>query len=260
MNIEKRDFNELEKNLKKEIREEGKLDTRVKKESEKLSKANEHIRDLEKRLSYLEKKSKQRDRDNIKMELDNEIVSRMSLENDIGKIKMGLESVKSKVNDKKLHSMYDKEMNNIRREMESEMDSHVQDFRNKINEWRSLLMKESGEFTKFIRENDVAMLHAEIKKNREMLKKMNKSIEVTATKFFAENLEDFVSTLDNKLPEMVSKDQYVKDMKHVLESLNDQDDKDLEEIKERVKHLEYSIGKLIEIMRTHIDNSPSVIE
>ncbi|MBI4019543.1 MAG: hypothetical protein HY364_04795 [Candidatus Aenigmarchaeota archaeon] len=141
-----------------------------------------------------------------------------------------------------------------------ELNMHITDFSNQMNALRGRLMQESSEFSQFIKQNDINQFRKEMKDHNKMLRSIDKRIEKSAMKFFAENLEDFARAMDRKAPAFVTREAYEKDMQALGEKLRKIEAPESAALYERMDSLERDIGRTIVAMRSMMSRVPVVVE
>src|SRR3989344_4525863 len=142
----------------------------------------------------------------------------------------------------------------------NELNAHLADFSNQMNALRGRLMQESSEFSQFMKQNDINQFRKEMKEHHKMLRSIDKKIEKSAMRFFAENLEDFAKALDRRMPAMVTREAYDRDMKALAEKLGKIEAPESAALYERMDSLERDIGRTIVAMRSMMSRVPVVVE
>ena len=145
-------------------------------------------------------------------------------------------------------------------EILSEIDRHMSDFKNQMNAVRSKVLQEGEQFSQFVKDSDIVKLRNEIQEHHQTLKSIDKKIEKSATKFFAENLEEFAKALDMNMPAFVTRDRYEQDMKRIDGTLKNISAPDIAPLYDRMDMLERDVGQLVLSLRTMLMRVPIVIE
>ncbi|HLD83597.1 MAG TPA: hypothetical protein VI979_01955 [archaeon] len=144
--------------------------------------------------------------------------------------------------------------------VEEELNTHITDFSNQMNALRGRLMQESSEFSQFMKQNDINQFRKEMKEHHKMLRSIDKRIEKSAIRFFAENLEDFAKAMDRRTPIMVTREAYDHDMHALAAKLSKIEAPDGAALYERMDSLERDIGRTIVAMRSMMSRVPVVVE
>ena len=142
----------------------------------------------------------------------------------------------------------------------NELNAHLADFSNQMNALRGRLMQESSEFSQFMKQNDINQFRKEMKEHHKMLRSIDKRIEKSAIRFFAENLEDFAKAMDRRTPIMVTREAYDHDMHALAAKLSKIEAPDGAALYERMDSLERDIGRTIVAMRSMMSRVPVVVE
>ncbi|MBI4014395.1 MAG: hypothetical protein HY365_00385 [Candidatus Aenigmarchaeota archaeon] len=145
-------------------------------------------------------------------------------------------------------------------EMQQELDRHITDFNNQMNAVRSRILQEGEQFSQFVKDSDIVKLRHEMQEHHKTLKSIDKKIEKSATKFFAENLEEFAKALDRNMPAFVTRDRYEQDIKRIDSTLKNISAPDIAPLYDRMDMLERDVGQLVLSLRTMLMRVPIVVE
>lgn len=259
------------------------LDTKLTLAGEKISELERFAGDIEnikKSLSssaFIEVTSLKKKVDELsllKESVDEEAATRVSLEKrlqDIGRRLRTMEELRSSVDeesidivsiDKKLQdlaneiSLLKTRPYGIGTEIEKELSREKEALMARISEVRAGIEKEA----KLVSESDIRKLHSEVAEQRKIIGGMERRLENAAVKFFTENLEEFAKAVDRKLPELVRKEDYEKDVREIAKKMQVIESPDMTPLSSRVYMLEKKIDEIYTLMRSLSTRMPVVVE
>ncbi len=148
------------------------------------------------------------------------------------------------------------EFSQIKEMFEKEMSKEKAELMAKISEIRVGLEKES----KIISESEIKKLYSDVSEQKKVIDNMEKRLEAAAVKFFTENLEEFSKAIDRRLPELVRKEDYDKDLREVARKVQLIESPDITPLSTRVYMLERKIDDVHNLMRSLVTRLPVVVE
>lgn len=138
-------------------------------------------------------------------------------------------------------------------EIKTEMDELIE---GKTNEFSSRIRGITGS----LNVEEMRKLRDETAEQQMKLHDLEGKIELAATRFFTENLEQFATSLDKKFPEFVSKRDYSRDLAEVSQRLKSIQSPDLSPLAERVMFLERRLTEIYDMMKSMSSRMPVVVE
>ena len=138
-------------------------------------------------------------------------------------------------------------------EIKTEMDELIE---GKTNEFSSRIRGIAGS----LNVEEIRKLRDETAEQQMKLHGLEGKIELAATRFFTENLEQFATSLDKKFPEFVSKRDYSRDLAEVSQRLKSIQSPDLSPLAERVMFLERRLTEIYDMMKSMSNRMPIVVE
>jgi len=103
-------------------------------------------------------------------------------------------------------------------------------------------------------------IFGELEANRRIMNNLKNSLEMTATNFFAKNLEEFARTIDKKLPEYVTKDEYRRYYYDVSRKLERIEAPDISAIEQRMQEVELDLLNIAKMVKGLGTRMPIIIE
>ncbi len=130
-----------------------------------------------------------------------------------------------------------------------------------------LVEEKSSEFSSKIKEASSSLNIEEIRKIRDetaeqqlKLNDLEGKLELAATRFFTENMEQFAMALDKKFPEFVVKKDYSRDLADVSQKLRTIQSPDLSPLAERVMLVERRLSDIYDMTKSMSNSMPIVVE
>jgi len=103
-------------------------------------------------------------------------------------------------------------------------------------------------------------IFAELEANRRIMGNLKNNLEMSATNFFAKNLEEFARTIDKKLPEYVTKDEYRRAYYDVSRKLERIEAPDISSIEQRMQEVELDLLNIAKMVKGLGTRMPIIIE
>src|SRR3989344_8811963 len=143
-------------------------------------------------------------------------------------------------------------------------DKKLQDLSIKVNKFEGGEMhtEKSSHDTKDFENLDKLKqeIFAELEANRRIMGNLKNNLEMTATNFFAKNLEEFARTIDKKLPEYVTKDEYRRYYYDVSRKLERIEAPDISAIENRMQEVEIDLLNIAKMVKGLGTRMPIIIE
>ncbi len=231
-----------------------------------------HIADMNKKLADLE---------SLSQDIDEESLQRVTLEKRLQDVQAkisGIEKVKSELHatkqeveeaakrgiavlEEKLSTyQYPAGIKEVKENFEKESSAKLSQLSGDIEKMRAALQEEAKQVREVMQADDVKKLREDITQQRGMLQNIEKNLELSATRFFSSNLEEFAKALDRRLPNLVTRDEYVRDIRELAGKLRSVESPDLGAFARRVEYLEKKIDDIYQMTRNVSSRMPVVVE
>ncbi len=247
------DYGDAVNSLKKKL---VSLETTLKKaEHQDFSKLQSRLSELEKSLTSSEKI----DHANIIKEIADIEKSLKMAEGDVlSTINSEIEAIKAAQNDMK--DKIEKEilgkediLDAARQKFDQEVEEKITQFSSKIDELRMKMQLEKEQITKSLNMDKLMQIRNEIITQKRQIHDIERNLEISAIRFFTENLEEFSKEIDKKLPSVVTRDEFEKVMKKVHMP-------DIPGLDKRIMLLERKIDDVHNMARRFSVHQPIIVE
>ncbi|MBI2076238.1 MAG: hypothetical protein HYT72_03250 [Candidatus Aenigmarchaeota archaeon] len=138
-------------------------------------------------------------------------------------------------------------------EVKTDMDKIIEE---KANEFSAKIRGISGS----LNIEEIRKMRDETAEQQMKLNDLEGKLELAATRFFTENLEQFAASLDRKFPDFVQKKDYARDVAEISQKLKSIESPDLSPLAERVMFLERRLTDIYNMMKSMSSRMPVVVE
>jgi chromosome segregation ATPase len=101
---------------------------------------------------------------------------------------------------------------------------------------------------------------AELEANRRIMGNLKNNLEITATNFFAKNMEEFAKSIDKKLPEYITKDEYRRSIYDISRKLERIEAPDISSIEQRMQEVELDLLNIAKLVKGIGTRMPIIVE
>jgi hypothetical protein len=89
---------------------------------------------------------------------------------------------------------------------------------------------------------------------------LKNNLEITATNFFAKNMEEFAKSIDKKLPEYITKDEYRRSIYDISRKLERIEAPDISSIEQRMQEVELDLLNIAKLVKGLGTRMPIIVE
>jgi hypothetical protein len=108
--------------------------------------------------------------------------------------------------------------------------------------------------------DEIMKIRNDIVTQKRMMRDIERNLEISAARFFTENLEEFAKEIDKKLPRVVTHDDFVKEIKALDGRLKRINAPDTSGIEQRMLMVERKINDVYAMTRNFSMQQPIIVE
>ncbi|MBI2971533.1 MAG: hypothetical protein HYY37_03920 [Candidatus Aenigmarchaeota archaeon] len=148
----------------------------------------------------------------------------------------------------------------VKEKLEKEYNERLARIQADIERMRASIHEEAEQVKQILHADEVRKLRDELAYQKTAIQNIEKNLELSATRFFASNLEEFSKALDRKVPELVTRDEYMRDIREMASKMRGIEAPDLTGFARRVDSLEKRINDIYQMTRNVSSRMPVVVE
>lgn len=160
-------------------------------------------------------------------------------------------------------SAFDRKMADMQQEIEAAKEPVTgakEEIEKAAQEKLSELAADAEELKEALHLDEIRNIRNEIAEHRKVIQNLKADLEIAASRFFTNNLEEFARALDRKFPGFVSREEYSQHLNQLTQRLKTIEAPDLSPLATRVGMLEKKLEDVHAMMQSLVRTMPIVVE
>ncbi len=154
----------------------------------------------------------------------------------------------------------DKMIDEAMQRFEQEVEQKISGFSSKVDELGMKMQLEKEQITKALNMDELMKIRNDVVTQKRMMRDIERNLEISAARFFTENLEEFAKEIDKKLPRVVTHEDFVKEIKALDGRLKRIHAPDTSGIEQRLAMFERKINDVYAMTRNFSIQQPIIVE
>jgi hypothetical protein len=151
-------------------------------------------------------------------------------------------------------------MDDAKQKFEGVVEEKIAYFSSKIDELGMKMQLEKEQITKALNMGELMKIRNDILSQKRVIHDIERNLEISAARFFTENLEEFAKELDKKMPQVVTHDEFAKEIKLLDGRLKKIHAPDTSGIDQRLVLLVRKISEVYAMTRSFSSQQPIIVE
>ena len=147
-----------------------------------------------------------------------------------------------------------------RSKFQAEAEEKIAQFSSRIDEYAMKMQLEKEQMTKTLNMEELLKIRGEVINHNRMLRDIERNLEISAVRFFSENLEEFAKEVDKRLPQVVTREEFLKELKMVDMRLKKVNPAEVSLVEQRLMEMERKIGDIYAVTRILSAQRPIIVE
>ncbi len=151
-------------------------------------------------------------------------------------------------------------LDEARQKFQAEVEEKISYFSSKIDELAMKMQLEKEQISKSLNMDELMKIRNDILTQKRAIHDIERNLEISAARFFTENLEEFAKELDKKIPQVVTRDEFAKEIRLFDTRLKRIHAPDTSGIEQRLVLLERKISEIYAMTRNFSMQQPIIVE